>query len=444
MTSGAQELLSILLMLPDGLTDAHLVQIKFPIVNILACKTTLIRTSLTYVDQDQHLKLSGKMLHWKSNPIFGEYLIQLLQTDYLPSLDYNSTITLGMQHFESKDPLEQARWYRALGMYFKYAKSELTRALKHFQKAHSLAESIEYPTIVGHQVLGNICSTLMLTRQLLSALKYAKEAHKYAEHMGDIYGQASSLYFQARCHEALADYQLAELLLQKSKDLLTACGLQQGILNLWILNFQVEIHLVKSEHSQSRTLQVAIASSCQPYSYSAFLANLNTALIDTATGADSKLIHQILDSSQFHLKALYGLQAREISLVNCASAELCLQDGALETANAMLDKCFASTQHNTAMALLCAERLGDHSTGMNVISTTLRWGGMKDMIKIDAKLAEVDSAFLEEYEQQLYRLSELHVPGSGPEETYVVEEKGEDKLAEDNGFGDEERQEVIV
>ncbi|KAJ7237870.1 hypothetical protein C8J57DRAFT_1529128 [Mycena rebaudengoi] len=34
---------------------------------------------------------------------------------------------------------------------------------------------------------------------------------------------------------------------------------------------------------------------------------------------------------------------------------------------------------------------------------------MKDIMKIDAKLAEVDSAILEEYEQQLQRLSELHM-----------------------------------
>ncbi|KAJ7264343.1 P-loop containing nucleoside triphosphate hydrolase protein, partial [Mycena rebaudengoi] len=56
MTPGAQELLSILSMLPDGLTDADLVQAKLPIIDILACKTTLIQTSLAF-DQDQHLKV---------------------------------------------------------------------------------------------------------------------------------------------------------------------------------------------------------------------------------------------------------------------------------------------------------------------------------------------------------------------------------------------------
>ncbi|KAJ7263853.1 P-loop containing nucleoside triphosphate hydrolase protein, partial [Mycena rebaudengoi] len=57
MTPGAQELLSILSMLPDGLTDTDLVQAKLPIIGILSCKTTLIQTSLAFVDQDLHLKV---------------------------------------------------------------------------------------------------------------------------------------------------------------------------------------------------------------------------------------------------------------------------------------------------------------------------------------------------------------------------------------------------
>ncbi|KAJ7210998.1 P-loop containing nucleoside triphosphate hydrolase protein, partial [Mycena rebaudengoi] len=207
MTPGAQELLSILSMLPDGLADADLVQAKLPIPDILSCKATLIQTALAFVGQDQHLKvlvpirehilsihppknilklklrkhfhqildlwhhqfrnlnitdilpqisrnlgnfnivlhdalepegpdivqnlksilflnnfyyrvhdtylplllkLSEKMLHWKDNQIFGEYLIELLETsEYFPDPDFNHEITLGTQHFTSKDPLEQ-------------------------------------------------------------------------------------------------------------------------------------------------------------------------------------------------------------------------------------------------------------------------------------------------------------------------------------------------
>ncbi|KAJ7264242.1 P-loop containing nucleoside triphosphate hydrolase protein, partial [Mycena rebaudengoi] len=57
MTPGAQELLSILAMLPDGLTDSDLVQAKLSIIDILSCKTTLIQTSLAFLGQDLRLKV---------------------------------------------------------------------------------------------------------------------------------------------------------------------------------------------------------------------------------------------------------------------------------------------------------------------------------------------------------------------------------------------------
>ncbi|KAJ7265589.1 hypothetical protein C8J57DRAFT_1718250 [Mycena rebaudengoi] len=583
MTRDAQELLSILSLLPDGFADADLVQVQLPLPNILACKATLIQTALAFVGQDQHLKvlvpirehilnihppanalklklrehfhqildlwnqfknlkvahilpqisrnlgnfstvlhdgleqegsdlvqnlrafcssiLSGQMLHWKGHPIFGEYLIELLQSsDHLPDLDFNSHITLGTQHFISKDPLEQARWYCALGIYFRFGESDFATALKYFQTAYSLAESIGYPTIVGIHALTSICDILNLTGKPLSALTHAKKAYTYAEHMGDIYLQASSLWRQGRCHTILANYQHAQCLLQKARHILATLGEQKSVLELKILNHQAEVHLLKSDYLESHNLQVTIASSCQPTSYTAILANLNIASIDIATGADSKIICQNLDM----------------------------------TVNAMFEKCFTlSLDIKTEQALLCLEKLGDLSTGMNDIQTTLRWAGIflgltlkckdkhqtmqafcclgqifsvqgdnetalslfnvaldgftfmdihrwradcmvrigdilnncgevmkavelwktarplferssqtKDIVKIDEKLAEVDSAVLAEYEEQLQRLSELHVSASALEEAYITQEEEEekDKLAQRRDVGNKGKQ----
>ncbi|KAJ7246959.1 hypothetical protein C8J57DRAFT_1523186 [Mycena rebaudengoi] len=108
------------------------------------------------------------------------------------------------------------------------------------------------------------------------------------------------------------------------------------------------------------------------------MANLNIAIIDTTTGVDSKIIHQDLDMVQCHLKALYGYYGRHTGLIAAyAAADLCLRDGAPETTSAMFEKCFVlSLDVAPELALLCAERLGDLSTGMNCISTTLQWEGV--------------------------------------------------------------------
>ncbi|KAJ6514109.1 hypothetical protein DFH09DRAFT_1288194 [Mycena vulgaris] len=51
-----QELLSLLSMLPDGLSDIELVQSKLPIKDILRCKAALLSTSLAYSDDQRRLK----------------------------------------------------------------------------------------------------------------------------------------------------------------------------------------------------------------------------------------------------------------------------------------------------------------------------------------------------------------------------------------------------
>ncbi|KAJ7432144.1 P-loop containing nucleoside triphosphate hydrolase protein, partial [Mycena latifolia] len=53
----SQDLLSLLSILPDGLSDIELVQSKLPIDNILTCKAALLRTSLAYIDDKKRLKV---------------------------------------------------------------------------------------------------------------------------------------------------------------------------------------------------------------------------------------------------------------------------------------------------------------------------------------------------------------------------------------------------
>ncbi|KAJ7839028.1 P-loop containing nucleoside triphosphate hydrolase protein, partial [Mycena olivaceomarginata] len=63
ITSNNKELLSLLSILPDGLSDAQLVQSNLPIPNILSCKATLLATSLAY--QDSNKRLQSLMPVWE-------------------------------------------------------------------------------------------------------------------------------------------------------------------------------------------------------------------------------------------------------------------------------------------------------------------------------------------------------------------------------------------
>ncbi|KAJ7443379.1 hypothetical protein FB451DRAFT_1437614 [Mycena latifolia] len=56
MTSGARDLLSLLSILPDGLSNVELLQSILPVPNILTCKAVLLQTSLAYTEST-HLKV---------------------------------------------------------------------------------------------------------------------------------------------------------------------------------------------------------------------------------------------------------------------------------------------------------------------------------------------------------------------------------------------------
>ncbi|KAJ6488918.1 P-loop containing nucleoside triphosphate hydrolase protein, partial [Mycena sanguinolenta] len=55
ITSDSKQLLSLLSILPNGLSDAELVQSKLPIFHILNCKAILLATSLAYQTSDKRL-----------------------------------------------------------------------------------------------------------------------------------------------------------------------------------------------------------------------------------------------------------------------------------------------------------------------------------------------------------------------------------------------------
>ncbi|KAJ7915980.1 P-loop containing nucleoside triphosphate hydrolase protein, partial [Mycena leptocephala] len=75
----SKDLLSLLSMLPDGLSDVELVQSKLPLDNILGCKAALIRTSLAYSDEHKQLKALVPIREYmqKIQPP-GDHLIQPL------------------------------------------------------------------------------------------------------------------------------------------------------------------------------------------------------------------------------------------------------------------------------------------------------------------------------------------------------------------------------
>ncbi|KAJ7744155.1 P-loop containing nucleoside triphosphate hydrolase protein, partial [Mycena metata] len=99
-TPDSQDLLSLLSILPDGLSDVELKQSNFPINNILGCKSVLLRTALAYTDEHKRLKVLV--------PI-REYMQKLL-----PATD--QMIRPLFKHFQELLELYRQHFGRAAGM----------------------------------------------------------------------------------------------------------------------------------------------------------------------------------------------------------------------------------------------------------------------------------------------------------------------------------------
>ncbi|KAJ7923754.1 P-loop containing nucleoside triphosphate hydrolase protein [Mycena leptocephala] len=89
LNSHSKDLLSLLSMLPDGLSDVELVQSKFPIDNILGCKASLICTTLAYSDEHKRLKALVPIREYmqKIQPP-GDHLIRPLHKHFQELLEF--------------------------------------------------------------------------------------------------------------------------------------------------------------------------------------------------------------------------------------------------------------------------------------------------------------------------------------------------------------------
>ncbi|KAJ7775816.1 hypothetical protein B0H14DRAFT_2159297, partial [Mycena olivaceomarginata] len=88
ITSGAKDLLSLLSILPDGLSDIELIQSNLPILNILGCKAALLATSLAYQDDKKRLRsLMPIREHIQRFSPASQFLIQCLLKHFHSLLD---------------------------------------------------------------------------------------------------------------------------------------------------------------------------------------------------------------------------------------------------------------------------------------------------------------------------------------------------------------------
>ncbi|KAJ7875028.1 P-loop containing nucleoside triphosphate hydrolase protein [Mycena leptocephala] len=313
----SKDLLSLLSMLPDGLSDVELVQSKLSIDNILGCKAALIRTSLAYGDENKRLKVlvpireymqkiqppgdslirpllkhfqelleflieyqgnqssSSTVARVSSNysniqnvlqnglqqghPDLAYLIMEQLNSWVFHSIPNPETLTSeALEHFkEFDDPDLECRFYDALARYYQHSLGLRNLACAEFS-------------------LGNYSA----------AQVHAYEAQRLAIISADLFKEAGALQIEAICSYTLGNYTKAISLCIRARDLLGLCAMSGGTLDHGLMATQAEVHRHKSEYAEARSIHTRILEGTtiqDPYGYGSAL--LSVAEIDVLIGA---------------------------------------------------------------------------------------------------------------------------------------------------------------
>ncbi|KAJ7915987.1 hypothetical protein B0H13DRAFT_1871599 [Mycena leptocephala] len=144
---------------------------------------------------------------------------------------------------------------------------------------------------------------------------HAIEAQRLAIISADLYREADALRIQATCCYTLGNYTKAMSLCIKARPILGLCGLSHGALDHDIMSIQAEIHKLKSEYVEARSIPVRIleeTSIQDPYNYG--YALLNVAETDVMIGAPKDDVQRNCDRARKMLDTLGDVEGVIISL----------------------------------------------------------------------------------------------------------------------------------
>jgi tetratricopeptide (TPR) repeat protein len=476
ITSDSKELLSLLSILPDGLSDAELVQSNLPLPNILSCKTALLATSLAYQDSNRRLRslmpvrehiqkflpLSldlvqclckmfysllelyqkydgeqlGPVIHqitlnlanlhevlkqglYTCAPDLGATICTILSLNsfyrltgrgltalmeciqpmlcglddgqveirfitevlrshnYCPALDRRQLITQAIQSFEHinyplleckysclfqllliSDDHTVAKFYYAAGTYFLRYTLDVTQPMHFYNKALKLANMCAD----SYQQCGILIQIALLkwsTGDYCTAQVHATEAQRLTHFSANLYQEAGALWVGSQCSRSLGCFQQSIDQLKRSRTILGICGLVGGALDNRITFSQGEIHHLKSEYAQARSIysQIVEGNSSGQNAHTSALSLLNIAQIDTICGDTRDVYHKLNQA-----RNLYSSHGFPIGLIYCSliEADIKLEEGNFDVAMAEFQRCLRSAWGtDSEIESLCLEKLAN-------------------------------------------------------------------------------------
>ncbi|KAJ6546733.1 hypothetical protein DFH09DRAFT_1087673 [Mycena vulgaris] len=461
MSTGARDLLSLLSICPDGLSDVELLQSKLPMSNILTCKAVLLGTCLAYMDGKRQLKSLAPIREYMQSfhpppmPLivqFQKYFYGLLQLyqkhlgtqqvvgqinqitsnlgnlhqillrglrpdnlnledaiectlslnsfsrisghgrhklmDHIPTVisltcdvrlhasfiteilwshtfspvsKPEQLISKGVSYFSKlNDPSLESRFYCVAGNYYEKMK-DISLALQFLNKALVLARSVGDKRQQCN-VLNDIAHMKWATGDYAAGQVQICEGRQLAQLCADFYSEARTLRTEAMCLQGTGDYATSIALCQRARALLELCGMSGCALDNQIIGVVAEVHLLKSEYTEARSIHIQVAkdTSGDQNVHGHACSLLNLAMIDIMMGVSRDEVHQTLDKARVILNTLRV--PRDLNFCSMLLADLHLRELDSIIAQRLFRHCLSLAWENDSQgALYALERLGDVS-----------------------------------------------------------------------------------
>ncbi|KAJ7451897.1 hypothetical protein FB451DRAFT_1524447 [Mycena latifolia] len=379
MSTGAKDLLRLLSILPDGLSDVELFQSKLSMNDIMTCKATLLATSLAYIDDKRMQQGAGRIKHIalnagnirelllqglnQDNPNLAEtiectlsmkFLMKDIGSGYyhmIPMLmdqieavlpgncdekvkaqliswkfeshspclatDADILITQAISHFhQSNDPALESTFYCQVGLYYFYAESQMAVALKYLHKALHLAKSHGGMRREA-SVLNHLGTIKWLLGDYPAAQLHAQASYRLAELAGDLYYQSMAPRTSALCYGSCGDTQNTIVLCKRAQKLLELCGITTGFSYTNLLQSLADTQFLKSEYVEARNIHMQLARDAATQDpYNSGFSLLNIAQLDIIIGESKQDVLSTLD------KAMALFDAHRYGGYNVMSAKI--------------------------------------------------------------------------------------------------------------------------
>ncbi|KAJ6587361.1 hypothetical protein B0H10DRAFT_814070 [Mycena sp. CBHHK59/15] len=261
--------------------------------------------------------------------------------------------------------------YNVIASFYLIKMNDRDTALEYFNRALPLA--IEIGDTNGQtKALMHLAEVEWQKGDYRAGREYAQQARRAAQSTGHLIAEAHTIKVEALCLNSLGDFKRSIKLCTKARELLTACGMRGGSFESSIMNSEGNIHFLKTEYAESRLIHTQIldmtSKDQSPIEHT--YAFLNIAFVDSAIGAEERVVRENLDAARALFTSLNSPGG--ICFCDIVTADLQpLRHGLKTEPRLIYERCLFKYRGRAEVGILCLEKLGDPTHGMSDMRTTL-------------------------------------------------------------------------